>query len=97
MFATPVCVHFHPVAQEANAELRPLILEKAPNLGGNNHGEGWRSPADFESWGGDQAQTLFNAAAASRRRPSAMRWLPVAMHSISVAVANNAKVVLPIP
>lgn len=59
MFATPVCLHFHPVAQEANAELRPLILEKAPNLGGNNHGEGWRSAADFESWGGGQAQTLF--------------------------------------
>ena len=59
MFATPVCVHFHPVAQEANAELRPLILEKAQNHGNNNRGEGWRSPADFESWGGDQAQTLF--------------------------------------
>ncbi|HEY0282349.1 MAG TPA: putative 2OG-Fe(II) oxygenase [Rhizomicrobium sp.] len=59
MFATPVCVHFHPVAQEANAELRPLILEKAQNNGNNNRGEGWRSPADFESWGGDQARTLF--------------------------------------
>ena len=59
MFATPVCVHFHPVAQEANAELRPLILEKAQNHQNNNHGEGWRSPPDFESWGGDQAQTLF--------------------------------------
>ena len=59
MFATPVCVHFNPVAQEANAELRPLILEKAQNLGVNNHGEGWRSSADFESWGGIQAQTLF--------------------------------------
>ncbi len=60
MFATPVCVHFHPVAQEANLELRPLILEKAQNLAANNnHGQGWRSPADFESWGGAQAQTLF--------------------------------------
>jgi len=59
MFATPVCVHFHPVAQEANVELRPLILEKAQSNGNNNHGEGWRSPPDFESWGGDQAQTLF--------------------------------------
>ncbi len=62
MFATPVCVHLSPVAQEANAELRPLILEKrSTNLGGNNHGEGWRSSADFESWGGAQAQTLFRA------------------------------------
>jgi hypothetical protein len=59
MFATPVCVHFHPVAQEANGELRPLILEKAQNNANNNRGEGWRSPPDFESWGGDQAQTLF--------------------------------------
>ena len=59
MFATPVCVHFHPVAQEANAELRPLILETAQNHQNNNHGEGWRSLPDFESWGGDQAQTLF--------------------------------------
>ena len=32
MFATPVCLHFLPVAQEANAELRPLILEKAQAL-----------------------------------------------------------------
>ncbi len=60
MFATPVCIHFLPVAQEANVELRPLILEKAQADGGNNHlGEGWRSTPDFEVWGGLQAQTLF--------------------------------------
>jgi len=59
MFATPVCVHFLPVAQEANAELRPLILERAQANGAAGHGEGWRSAADFESWGGGQAQTLF--------------------------------------
>jgi len=61
MFATPVCVHFHPVAQEANAELRPLILEKAqaPRMADDNRSEDWRSGTDFESWGGGQAQTLF--------------------------------------
>jgi len=61
MFATPVCVHFHPVAQEANAELRPLILEKAqaPRAADDNHGEDWRTGPDFESWGGGQAETLF--------------------------------------
>jgi hypothetical protein len=62
MFATPVCLHFLPVAQEFNVELRPLILEKAqPDmaLGSNNHGQGWRSGGDFEAWGGAQAQTLF--------------------------------------
>ncbi|MDE2182773.1 MAG: hypothetical protein KGJ78_07100 [Alphaproteobacteria bacterium] len=62
MFATPVCVHFLPVAQEFNAELRPVILEKAqPELAqaGNHHGQGWRSGPDFEAWGGAQVQTLF--------------------------------------
>ncbi len=47
MFATPVCVHFLPVAQEANADLRPLILER-PESG----------LADFDSWGGGHADTL---------------------------------------
>lgn len=60
MFATPVCVHFMPVAQEVNAELRPLILEKmAANGITNSHGQGWHSQPDFESWGGGAAQTLF--------------------------------------
>ncbi|MDE2494196.1 MAG: hypothetical protein KGL97_09875 [Alphaproteobacteria bacterium] len=59
MFATPVCVHFLPVAQEANAELRPLILDKAQADGGARNSEGWRSAADFDVWGGLQAQTLF--------------------------------------
>ncbi|MDE2111445.1 MAG: hypothetical protein KGJ79_09910 [Alphaproteobacteria bacterium] len=59
MFATPVCVHFLPVAQEANAELRPLILDKAQGDGGARNSEGWRSAADFDVWGGLQAQTLF--------------------------------------
>ena len=67
VFATPVCVHFHPVAQEANGELRPLILEKAQNHGNNNYGEGWRSPADFESWGGDHAQTRRGAQGPQRQ------------------------------
>jgi hypothetical protein len=59
LFATPVCVHFHPVAPEANAELRPLILERAQSAGTADRKEGWRSQADFESWGGIQASTLF--------------------------------------
>ena len=59
MFATPVCVHFLPVAQEVNADLRPLILEKAQGNGSNARGQGWRSASDFESWGQDHAQTLF--------------------------------------
>ena len=47
MFATPLCVHFLPIAQEANADLRPLILERPA--------EGL---SDFESWGGGHAGTL---------------------------------------
>lgn len=62
MFATPVCVHYLPVAQEFNAELKPLILDRAKLetvTNGNNHHQGWRSTPDFESWGGQQVQTLF--------------------------------------
>lgn len=60
MFPTPVCVHFLPVAQEVNAELRPLVLDRnAANGASDTHGQGWRSAADFASWGGGSAQTLF--------------------------------------
>ncbi|GAA0546669.1 hypothetical protein FHS83_000781 [Rhizomicrobium palustre] len=68
MFATPVCVHYLPVAQEFNAELRPLILDrqqKEPLHTGpaqNGSHQGWRSSPDLESWGGSQIQTLFRVA-----------------------------------
>jgi hypothetical protein len=63
MFATPVCVHFLPVAPETNAELRPLIIERAAAANGASpRGQGWRSAPDFESWGGGGAQTLFRVA-----------------------------------
>ena len=58
-FPTPVCVHYLPIATEANAELRPLILEKAGDPGPAAHGQGWRSDHEFESWGGAHVQTLF--------------------------------------
>jgi hypothetical protein len=62
LFATPVCVHYLPVAQEFNAELKPVILDRAKldtlNTA-NNHHQGWRSAPDFEAWGGNNAQTLF--------------------------------------
>lgn len=58
LFATPVCVHFLPVAAEVNADLRPIVLEKAQSAPGPR-GQGWRSQHDFESWGGGHAQTLF--------------------------------------
>ncbi len=57
-FATPLCVHYLPVATEVNAQLRPLILETREKRGESDD-SGWRSPADFENWGGLGAQTLF--------------------------------------
>jgi hypothetical protein len=62
LFATPVCLHFLPVAQEFNAELRPAIIEKCrlESAGAtSSNSQGWCSAPDFESWGGGQAETLF--------------------------------------
>ncbi len=56
LFATPLAVHFLPVAQDVNAALRPLIAERA---GAGQRGQGWRSDPDLSSWAGDGAQTLF--------------------------------------
>jgi hypothetical protein len=59
LFATPVCIHFLPIATEANAELRPLIVEKMQSNGGIARGQGWRSSSDFETWCGALGDTLF--------------------------------------
>lgn len=59
LFATPIAIHFLPVAQEVNAELRPLILGKAKP---SENGEGWNSGPEFESWGTEPAQTVFRVA-----------------------------------
>jgi hypothetical protein len=59
LFATPVAVHFLAVAAEVNADLKPLILEKAQSNGNHARGQGWHSAPDFESWGGGHAETLF--------------------------------------
>ena len=57
-YATPLCVHFLPVATEVNVDLRALITQKCAGAAGTQ-GQGWRSAWDFESWGGNPAQTLF--------------------------------------
>ena len=59
LFATPVSIHYLPVAQDVNAELRPLIVERAAP---GARGQGWRSEPDFAQWSGDAAQTLFRVA-----------------------------------
>ena len=57
-FATPICIHYLPVATEVNAELRPLVLDRMQaDTGGT--ATSWRSATDFESWGGVSAETLF--------------------------------------
>jgi hypothetical protein len=61
-FATPVCVHFLPVAQDVNPELRNAVLERMTTHGNGangHHGQGWKSTIDFGDWGGMHAQTLF--------------------------------------
>jgi hypothetical protein len=61
LFATPIAIHYLPVAQDVNLALRPLILEKAQTESqrAGTRGQGWRSDPDFASWGGEPVQTLF--------------------------------------
>ena len=59
LFATPVAVHYLPVAQEVNQTLRPLIVERAQP---GSRGQGWRSGTDFTDWAGESLQTLFRVA-----------------------------------
>jgi hypothetical protein len=59
-FATPTCIHFLPVANDVNAALRPLILEKMQSAPPNGAaGQGWHSSYDVADWGGNGAETLF--------------------------------------
>src|SRR5947207_2815563 len=76
MFATPVLVHFLPIAHEANTELRPLVMDKMGADGSASRGKGWRSANDLQSWGGMHAETLFRVAreladSATATRPGA--------------------------
>ena len=58
-FATPSCIHFLPVANEVNVDLRALATQRFAVATGVKGGEGWHSDSDLESWGGNAAQTLF--------------------------------------
>jgi len=57
-FATPSCIHFLPVANEVNVDLRALITQRFAGITGSKE-EGWRSENDLASWGGNAGQTLF--------------------------------------
>jgi hypothetical protein len=59
LFATPVAVHFLPVAAEVNADLKPLVLEKMQGNSGGAREQGWHSASNFADWGGGHAETLF--------------------------------------
>jgi hypothetical protein len=59
LFATPIAIHYLPVAQDVNSVLRPLILEKAQ---AGMRGQGWNSGPGFEAWGETAAQTVFRVA-----------------------------------
>jgi hypothetical protein len=58
-FATPSCIHFLPVANEVNVDLRALITQRFSAAGGVSQEQGWSSEKDIESWGGNAGQTLF--------------------------------------
>ena len=62
LFATPVAVHFLPVAQDVNQTLRPLIVERAAAPVAGTRGQGWRSDSEFSAWAGEPLQTLFRVA-----------------------------------
>ena len=60
LFATPLCVHFVPVAVEMNAELKPLILAQTKDS--VSRGQGAYAREDFRAWGNHHAQTLLAVA-----------------------------------
>jgi len=57
LFATPLCVHFLPVAVEMNAALKPVILAKLEGV--PSKGQGAYAAEDFRAWGNYNAETLF--------------------------------------
>jgi hypothetical protein len=60
LFATPLCVHFVPIAHDVNLELRPLILAKAQGAEETvRRGQGTYVTEDFRNWGNHHANTLF--------------------------------------
>ena len=58
VFAVPLYSRIWPDAEPVNAELKRMILERAParsDRAWSNVG-GWHSPADVQSWGGPAVQ-----------------------------------------
>ena len=57
LFATPLCVHYLPVALEMNAALKPLITAKTEGVRAT--AQGTTVPEDFRAFGNHHAETLF--------------------------------------
>jgi hypothetical protein len=57
LFATPLCVHFVPIANDVNTDLRPLILTKVEGEL-PKRGQGTYIREDFKEWGNHHAGTL---------------------------------------
>jgi len=58
LFATPLCVHFVPIANDMNSELRPLILAKIEGEEPLGRGQGIYVRDDFRAWGNHHPDTL---------------------------------------
>lgn len=63
-FATPVIIATLPDAEQVNAELKRVILERARKDEGVQHSNlgGWQSSWNFETWGGPTAKQILDAA-----------------------------------
>jgi hypothetical protein len=57
LFATPLCVHFVPIANDVNTGLRPLIMTKIENET-RGRGQGTYIREDFKEWGNHHSTTL---------------------------------------
>src|SRR5580704_17941269 len=58
LFATPLCVHFLPVATETNATFRPMLLERTRQS--VSRGQGAYAKDDFRHWGNHHGETLLS-------------------------------------
>jgi len=83
LFASPLMVHKWPNADELNAKLRHVILERERAMPGRNVSNvgGWQSDHDFRRWSGeagkvcvDQVTAMVNHATSKVHGPR--RWKP---------------------
>jgi Putative 2OG-Fe(II) oxygenase len=59
LFATPMCMHFVPIAHDVNTGLRPLILARTQDEAAAGRGQGTYVREEFSEWGNHHANSLF--------------------------------------